>query len=103
MAPDGGILSRMDWRVFAELAHAAGVQAVKVPVSDAVWSVWRRCCMAVGVSMSEGVTGLIAHEFETVGGDEDNARDVFAEQVARQAGERASRLDVPGAGTRYQR
>ena len=42
--------------------------------------------------MGEGVAGLIAHELETVVGDAGDASDVFAEQVARQAGERASRL-----------
>ena len=44
--------------------------------------------------MGEGVAGLIAHELETVVGDEGDASDVFAEQVVRQVGERASRLDV---------
>ena len=33
MALDRGTLSRIDRRVFAELAHTGGVQAVKVPVS----------------------------------------------------------------------
>ena len=94
MALDRGTLSRIDRRVFAELAHAAGVQAVKVPVSDAVWSTWRRYCQAIGVSMGEGIAGLIAHELETVVGDEGDAGDVFAEQVVRQVGERASRLDA---------
>jgi hypothetical protein len=94
MALDRGTLSRIDRRVFAELAHTAGVQAVKVPVSDALWSAWRRYCEAVGVSMGAGVAGLIAHELETVVGDEGDARDVFAEQVVRQVGERASRLDA---------
>ena len=94
MALDRGTLSRIDRRVFAELAHTGGVQAVKVPVSDAVWSVWRRYCEAVGVSMGEGVAGLIAHELETVVGDEGDESDVFAEQVVRQVGERASRLDA---------
>ena len=89
MALDRGTLSRIDRRVFAELAHTAGVQAVKVPVSDAVWSAWRRYCEAVGLSMGEGVAGLIAHELETVVGDDGDASDVFAEQVARQVGERA--------------
>ena len=94
MALDRGTLSRIDRRVFAELAHTAGVQAVKIPVSDAVWSTWRRYCEAIGVSMGEGVAGLIAHELETVVGDEGDVSDVFAEQVARQVGERASRLDA---------
>ena len=80
--------------MLAELAHAAGVQAVKVSVSDAVWSVWRRYCEAIGLTMGEAVAGLIAHELETVVGDGVDAIDVFAEQVARQVEERASRLDA---------
>jgi hypothetical protein len=94
MALDRGTLKRIDRRVFAELAHTGGVQAVKVPVSDAVWSTWRRYCAAAGLSMGEGVAGLIAHELETVVGDEGDAGDVFADQVARQAEERASQLDA---------
>ena len=93
MALERGTLTRIDRRVFAELAHTGGVQAVKVPVSDAVWSTWRRYCAAVGLSMGEGVAGLVAHELETVVGDGDDAGDVFADRVARQAAERASRLD----------
>ena len=85
MALDRGTLSRIDRRVFAELARTAGV---------AVWSAWRRYCEAIGVSMGEGVAGLIAHELETVVGDEGDVSDVFAEQVARRVGERASRLDA---------
>jgi len=105
MALDRGTLSRIDRRVFAELAHTGGVQAVKVPVSDAVWSTWRRYCEALGLSMGEGVAGLIAHELETVVGDGDDAGDVFADQVARQADERASRLDAreQGLDTRAER
>ena len=94
MALDRGTLSMIDRRVFAELAHTAGVQAVKVPVSDAVWSTWRRYCEAIGLSMGEGVAGLIAHELEAVVGDAGDVSDVFAGQVARQLGERASRLDA---------
>ena len=94
MALDRGTLSRIDRRVFAELAHTADVQAVKVPVSDAVWSTWRRYCEAIGVSMGEGVAGLIVHELETVVGDAGETGDVFAEQVVRQVVERASRLDA---------
>ncbi len=94
MALDRGTLTRIDRRVFAELDHTGGVQAVKVPVSDAMWSTWRRCCEAIGLSMGEGVAGLIAHELETVVSDGDDASDVLAEQVARRAEERASRVDA---------
>ena len=94
MVLDRGTLTRIDRRILAELAHTGGSQAVKVPVSDAVWSTWRRYCEAIGLSMGEGVAGLIAHELEAVVGDGGDAGDVFADQVARQAVERASRLDA---------
>jgi len=94
MALDRGTLTRIDRRVFAELDHAGGVQAVKVPVSDAMWSTWRRYCEAIGLSMGEGVARFIAHELETVVSDGGDAGDIFAEQVARQVEERASRLDA---------
>jgi uncharacterized protein YecA (UPF0149 family) len=44
--------------------------------------------------MGEGIAGLVAHELKTVVGAGGDASDVFAEQVARQADERASRLDA---------
>jgi hypothetical protein len=94
MALERGTLTRIDRRVFAELAHTGGIQAVKVPVSDAVWSTWTRYCEAIGISMGEGVAGLIAHELETVVGDAGDAGGVFADRVARRAEERASRLDA---------
>lgn len=80
--------------MFDELAHTGGVQVVKVPVSDAMWSTWPRYCEAIGLSMGDAVAGLIAHELETVVGSEGDAIDVFARQIARQAEERASRLDA---------
>jgi len=58
----------IDWRIFAEFDHADGVQLVKVPLSDAVWSTWRRYCDIVGVTMGQGIGGLIAHELVTVVG-----------------------------------
>jgi len=94
MALDRGTLTRIDRRILAELAHTGGSQAVKVPVSDAVWSTWRRYREAIGLSMGEGVAGLIAHELETVVSDGDDASDVFVDQVARQAAKRVSRLDA---------
>ncbi len=95
MGLDRGRLAKIDRRVRAELDHADGVQAVKVPVSDAVWSTWRRYCETMGLSMGEGVAGLILDELETVIDDRGEAGPgVFAEQVFRQAQERISQLDA---------
>jgi hypothetical protein len=54
---DREALAKIDRRIFSEFDHAEGVHLVKVPVSDAVWSTWRRYCEAVGLSMGEGWLG----------------------------------------------
>lgn len=94
MALNQGKLANIDRRVFAELDRIVGSQAVKVPVSAAVWSTWRRYCEAIGLSMGEGVAGLIAHELETVVDDSGIAGPVFSEQAEREAADRMSRLDT---------
>ena len=47
-----GTLARIDRRLFAEFDDSGGVQLVKVPVSDAVWSTWKRYCDAVDDRLS---------------------------------------------------
>jgi|SRR3990172_37660 len=69
MALDRGYLAKIDRRVFAELGHTVATQAVKVPLSDAMWSTWRRYCEAIGLTMGEGIAGLIDHELGTVVGE----------------------------------
>ena len=54
MTLDRGTLAKIDRRILFELDHTEGVQLVKVPVSDAVWSTWRRYCDAIGVTMGQG-------------------------------------------------
>ena len=54
MALDRGRLANIDRRLFSELSHDAGTQTVKVPVSDAAWSTWRRYCDVLGLTMGEG-------------------------------------------------
>lgn len=94
MALDRGRLAKIDRKVFGELDHADGVQAVKVPVSDAVWSTWRRYCETMGLSMGDGVAGLILNELKTVVGVDGARAAAFAEEIARQAEEGASQLDT---------
>jgi hypothetical protein len=94
MALDRGRLAKIDRRVFAELDHADGVQAVKIPVSDAVWSTWRRYCESMGLSMGEGVAGLILDELETIVDVDGDRATAFAEQLRRLAAERGAQLDA---------
>lgn len=90
MALDRGTLARIDRRVFVELDHSDGVQVVKVPVSDAVWSTWRRYRDALRVTMGQCVAGLICHELATVVGDESEGS-VFDHDLASR--ERSEQLD----------
>ncbi len=92
MALDRGTLAKIDRKVFGEMDHAGGVQTVKVPVSDAVWSTWRRYCETIELSMGDGVAGLILNELKTVVGVDGASAGAFAEEIARQAEEGASQL-----------
>jgi hypothetical protein len=62
MALDRGTLAKIDRRLLSELGHTVATQTVKVPLSDAMWSIWRRYCEAVGLTMGEGIAGLIDQE-----------------------------------------
>jgi len=94
MALDRGTLAKIDRRVLAELAHTVATQVVKVPLSDAVWSVWRRYCEAVGLTMGESVAGLIDHELGTLVSEDENHGAVFAPELERQAVARSEALDI---------
>jgi preprotein translocase subunit SecA len=91
MALDRGTLARIDRRVFTELNHSVGMQVVKVPVSDAVWSTWRRYCDALDVTMGQAVAGLIAHELESSVAIQAGDEGVFEAQKARVLRELESR------------
>jgi len=60
------LLAKVDGRLRSELDHSEGVQLVKVPVSDAAWSTWRRYCDLVGVPMGRGLAILLHHELASV-------------------------------------
>ncbi len=81
---------------------ADGVQVVKVPVSDAVWSTWRRYCEALGMSMGAGVARLIVGELETVVEVEGTTAAQLADQLTQHAEERSLRLDARQRGLEAQ-
>src|SRR5665811_1072358 len=65
-AMDRGTPAKIDRRFLSELDHGQGVHLVKVPLSEAAWSTWRRYCQAIGLTMGEGIAGLIAQELGTL-------------------------------------
>ncbi len=89
MGLDRGTLARIDRRLLTEFDHSGGVQLVKVPVSDAVWSTWKRYCEAVDVTMGVGIAALMEHELEMVVGDGPEDAVVLVEALA----DRSDRLE----------
>ncbi len=88
MALKRGVLAKVDRRLLSELDPQEGVQLVKVPVSDAVWSTWRRLCQAVGISMGQGLAILLERELASLA-DEDLTG--LAERLEKREADLASR------------
>ena len=57
-----GTLARIDRKLLAGLGQDENFQMVRVPVTAAKWSTWKRYCDAVGVSMGRAVAVLMDRE-----------------------------------------
>jgi hypothetical protein len=57
MELDRGALAKIDRRILSGLDHNERYWMVRVPVSEALWSTWRRYCRALGVAMGRGRWG----------------------------------------------
>jgi uncharacterized protein YecA (UPF0149 family) len=66
------------------------MQAVKMPVSDAVWSTWRRYCEVLGVTMGQAIAVQIGYELATV--VDETPESVF--ELLSALKDRADRLDA---------
>ena len=88
-------LTRTDRRLLAELDRDERFQMVRVPVSPAKWSTWKRYCGAAGISMGRAIVALIDRELASVADASGEDSPVLAqragEQLARRETEVASR------------
>lgn len=71
---DRGTLARIGRKVVSGLAHDECYRTLRLPVSEATWSTWKRYCDAAGISMGRAVMVLIGNELrsvnaETIGDD----------------------------------
>jgi hypothetical protein len=87
-------LAKIDRKVFAGFGHDERDRMVRVPVSEAVWSMWRRYCQSVGVPMGRGIAGLIANELGTVADPDTGGGTVFAAEMQRWFVTRSEGLDA---------
>ena len=92
---DRGVLANLDRRLLAELDRDEQFQMVRVPVSPAKWSTWKRYCGAAGISMGRGIVALMDWELASVaeisGGDFPVLAHRAREQLANREAEVANR------------
>jgi len=94
MTFERGVLAMIDGKILTELDHGDGVRLVKVPLSKAAWSTWRRYCQALGLTMGRAIAGLIVHELGTRIGAADQHKAVYVAQLQNQLIARSEALDV---------
>jgi hypothetical protein len=91
---DRGALAKLDRRILSGLDHNEHSQMVRVPVSEAMWSTWRRYCQALGVSMGRSIAGLIVNELGTVVDPDTDGGTVYAAELQRRLVTRSQGLDA---------
>ncbi len=91
---DRGVLARIDRRLLSNFDQDDRYQMVRVPVTSAMWSTWRRYCTVLEVSMGRGIAGLIAHELSTVVDRDSDATSVFKAELDRNLAARAEDIDA---------
>ena len=77
---DRGTLAKVDRSLLSGLGHDEIYQMVRVPVSEAVWSTWRRYCGAVGISMGRAISTLVEQELRSIV-DEPGSEPTFFAQL----------------------
>ena len=66
---------------------------VRVPVTPATWSTWKRYCDIAGISMGRALSALVDHELATVLGEPSSESESwFQEQAQRSLAEREAAL-----------
>lgn len=92
---DRGTLARIDRKLLAGLGQDENFQMVRVPVTAAKWSTWKRYCDAVGVSMGRAVAVLMDRELLSVFGEHTAGEwPVFARQAVEELASREARIEA---------
>jgi hypothetical protein len=82
MELERGVLTRIDRKLLAGLGQDESYRMVRVPVTEAKWSTWKRYCESAGISMGRAIVALIDRELVSVFGDQPgDLLAVFAEHA----------------------
>ena len=85
MELDPSSLARIDRKLLARLDHEQTFVMVRVPVTAAKWSTWKRFCDAAGISMGRAVAILIDRELVSVFGEASASLVPVFEEKAQEA------------------
>ncbi len=66
---------------------------VRLPVSEASWSTWKRYCDALGISMGRAIVALVEHELRSVVGEVEY-ESAFLDQIQSGVEDRQAVLDA---------
>jgi hypothetical protein len=89
---DRGTVARIDRKVLSGLGDKESYRMVRLPVSEAVWSTWKRYCDAAGISLGRAIVVLVSHELRTVVLETDAEDPVFGQRAFKQLEERQADL-----------
>lgn len=91
---DRGTLANIDRKVLSGLRRQEHSRMVRLPISDALWSTWRRYCDAIGMPMGRAVVALIVRELGGVVDEHGNTKaPTLAGRVAEEMATREARVE----------
>lgn len=90
---DRGVLAKIDRKLYAGLGQNETYRMVRVPVTAAKWTTWKRYCDSAGSSMGRAIATLIDRELAGVFGNHpgDNPP-VFAERAEEELAKRQEQV-----------
>ena len=92
MDVDRGALANLDRRLLAEFDRDERFQMVRLPVSPAKWSTWKRYCGAAGISMGRAIVTLIDRELASAADVPGDDSPVLAQRVREQLANREAEI-----------
>jgi len=84
---DRGALANLDRRLLAEFDRDERFRMVRVPVSPAKWSTWKRYCGVAGISVGRAIVTLIDRELASAADVPGDDSPVFAQRARGATGQ----------------
>ena len=94
MSLDHRVLANLDRRLLAKLDRDERFQMVRLPVSPAKWSTWKRYCGAAEISMGRAIVALIDRELASVAETSIDDSPVLAQRACQRLAIREAEVET---------